>query len=306
MSSGLGESQVIAAAGVNTALEILRHRGPGKPHLLVARNDGPSQVIFQFLRNRNGVQSVAIPDEQVKIIDEDTGYDGDGGTKTFTGNTINNADDAIVPGTVEVEATATSPSMEDVDSDGTLWQTTGARKQGAGGTFAAMAGESMTVSVDGGAPQTVTFTTEATIALAAAAISAQLTGATGLEQGAQNVDITSDLQGKGSSIEVLTVDAGITTKLGISAGLSTNLGGTIDYFTGALEMVYQGYDPDTGDILVNYTRTPEIDAGEDAVLRLPSVQADDEIIVSAYAYNGPATLRAEIRPQSSYQGHGVG
>lgn len=295
MSNNLGESSVITPAGNNVLREILRHRGPAKPHVLTLHNEGPAAILFGFSRRRDGAISEVIADEQTaKTGDTNAGYTGTGSQKVFTGGSLDAT--AIVPGTLTVNETTDSPPMQDPNGDGVLWQQWGARKQASTGTFAAMNNEVMTVSVDGGPAQTVTFGTEATITAAAAVITSQLEGAVGEAQGAQNVDITSELLGEGSSIEVLTVDAAITTKLGISAGLSTNLGGTIDYFSGALELSYQGYDPtNLEDITSDYTETPEIAGGSDCIMRVATIADDDEIILSAMAANAAPIVHADLR-----------
>lgn len=295
MANNLGESSVIAPAGNSVLREILRHRGPSKPHVLTLRNRGAASVLLAWTRLRDGVTSAVLADEQTAVAaDNNPAYTGTGSQKVFTGGVL--AADAVVPGTLTVVATATSPALQDVNGDGVLWQQAGARKQASGGTFAAMASEVMTVSVDGGAAQTVTFGTEATIGDAAAVITAALTGATAAPQGAEDVDITSDTTGEGSSIEVLTVDAGITAKLGITAGLSTNEAGTVDYFSGALELSYQGYDPDTDPLTSSYTDTPEVAAGAEQTMRVATVGYDDELILSAFGNNAPSLLEADVRP----------
>lgn len=300
MSNFLGESSVISAAGNSTPREIIRHRGPAKPHILTVRNDGSESLLVTFQRNRNGSTVEAIPDQQVKVSNEATGYTGTGSQKVFTGQSLNagaTTTGAIVPGSVQVDTTTDSPAMQDVNSDGVLWQQAGARAQGSSGTFAAMASESFVVKIDGGAEQTITLGTEATIAAAAAAIDGQLVGADALEQGAQNVDITSQSTGQGSSVQIVSADAGIVTKLGIQVGTSTNLGGSIDYFNGALELSYQGYDPtNLASITADYSSTLEIPGGSDGVMRLSTVADDDEIIVSARGNNGTPKLTADLRP----------
>ena len=295
MAHNLGESSVITPAGNNVLREILRHRGPAKPHVLTMRNRGPANALVGFTRYRDGVASDLVADEQSQVAaDNAAGYTGSPPQVVFTGGSL--AADAIVPGSLTVNSTSASPEMKDVDGDGILWQQDGARKLGASGVFAAMSNESFVVKIDGGAEQTITLGTEATIAAAAAAIDAQLVGADALEQGAQNVDITSQLLGKGSSVEVVSADAGITTKLGISVGISTNEGGTIDYFSAALELSYQGYIPAAEDITSDYIDTPEIEGGSDIIMRLATIADDDEIVMSAYAANASPILEADLRP----------
>src|SRR5690606_35916633 len=63
--------------------------------------------------------------------------------------------------------------------------------------------------------QTITFGTEASIALAVALINSQLRGGYAVAQGAQDVDILSDVRGTSSRVRTFNVAAGITTKLGI-------------------------------------------------------------------------------------------
>lgn len=230
---------VVAPRGV--AAEILRHRGVG-PHLLsITPIDRTSAFTIGFQRQRDGVVTSIAVDGDTKVSGEDTGYSGDGTTTAFSGQSL-----AYPPAPGSLVLGGASTSVKDLLKDGILYIDGPAKKIAASGTFAAMAGESMTVQIDGGLPQTITFGTEASIALAVALINTQLKDGLAVAQGAQNVDIYSDKSGAGSSVVISSVAAGITTKLGISAGTATTVVGRINYSTGALTMSYpSGYVPST-------------------------------------------------------------
>lgn len=220
--------------------ELLRQTGLG-PQLVTVRNNGLVSAILSMFRQRNGVLSAVITDKHTLRKDVATGYVGNGSTASFTGQSLN----PVAPGTLVVEGTTLSPELRDLDKNGILYYAAvGARKAGSGGTFAAMAGESMTVKIDGDKAQTITFGTEATIGAAVTKINSQLKGGFATAAGAQNVHLESRTIGEKSRIEVVTVAAGITTKLGISAGSATAVAGSINYFTGALALAYGGgYKP---------------------------------------------------------------
>lgn len=96
---------------------------------------------------------------------------------------------------------------------------------GSGGSFAAMASETMQVRFKVGGTwgewQTITFGTEATQQLAVDLMNAQMSGGYAVINGA-NVDIISDGKGTGASVATQNVAAGITTKLGIANDDSDN------------------------------------------------------------------------------------
>ena len=295
----LSGSSGVNFSGQNELREIARHRsGQPGPHILTIKNEGTHSVLLSLLRSRLGVESAIAADEESQVALEATTYVPDGSTQDFTGDTLDG--DAIAPGSVVVEATTTSPALTDPNGDGKLYNSgVGASKQADSGSFAAMASESMVVKVDGGPATTVTFGTEATIGAAAAVITAALGGATATPQGAEDVDIDSDSVGPGSSIEVLQVDAGITTKLGISTGLATAEAGTIDYYSGAIDLAYQGYAPTDdgpGFVRVSYKATVEVDPETIAIFRVANLQLDDELIVKARGDDFGGKVIVDINP----------
>ncbi len=241
-------------------VEILRYRDEG-PQVLSIETLTDIGIALALATERDQVERSVETDLDTKFAGADSGYARDGTTATFSGEALNSP---VAPGSLSVEATAGAPGVKDFVRDGNLYLDGAPRKRAASGSFATMASESMVVKLQDGAEQTITFGTEATIALAVATINSQLKGGSAVAQGAEDVDLLSDATGVAipsregggqlasdpvlASVEVVSVDVGITTKLGISAGVSTTFVGTIDYFTGALEMVYPGgYAPSTGD-----------------------------------------------------------
>lgn len=297
MSAKIGESSGVVVAGRNTLVEALRHRGEG-PHVLSLKNEGDVSVLLRTERRRMQAQEDVATDQATIQKSLATPYDPDGATAAFTGSLIGTAGQGILPGSLTVLATADSPAVSDLDGDGVMWQTGNARKLGASGTFATMASESMVVKIDGGDEITVTFGTEATIGAAVAIIDAALSGVgSGEAQGAQNVDIVSDSLGEGSSVEVVSVDAGITTKLGISTGLADNQIGTVNYWTRALDITYEGYLPtDIAALLVDMVESVVVPAGTTQLYNVLNLQADDELVVSLVGQNDRAKCTVDIRP----------
>lgn len=294
MSSQLGVSAGVGVAGNGFMAAILRHRGTG-PHVCVIYNEGPGDVRLQFEQRRESSTRLVAADEEIEVVGRDTGYDGDGSKTDFTGKSIVTPGKALVPGTVRVQATTDSPALLDEDEDGVLWQQEGARLLGAEGEFATLAEESFVVVIDGGEEQTITVGTEATIGAAVTAINGQLEGAVAAAQDSDNVMITSSSKGKGSSVKIVSVDAGLVTKLGLQVGEATNEGGFVDYDTGALDLNYVGYAPTSAEaILVDLHETTRIAAKSSRILRIPNMQEDDELVVSALGYGAPATVRAKL------------
>ena len=97
------------------------------------------------------------------------------------------------------------------------WDAGAAVAPGGGGTFAAMANETMEVKVgpDTAPWQLITLGVEAAIGDAITTINAQLTGALA-SLNVDQVDLTTDQKGTGARIRTRNVAAGITTKLGIA------------------------------------------------------------------------------------------
>jgi len=87
---------------------------------------------------------------------------------------------------------------------------------GSGGAAAAMSNETMEVKIGSGPWQTITFTTEATQALALAAANTQLEDGRFQTEDANNAKIVSDKKGTSARVQTRNVAAGITTKLGIA------------------------------------------------------------------------------------------
>lgn len=111
----------------------------------------------------------------------------------------------------------------DVDAGGNATATflaTAALKVGAAGSFAASALETLDISIDGGATQTITFGsgTETTAELYAQVINAQLTGGAAIVN-AGEIDIKSDSEGTASSVNIIAGSGTILTKIGNSVGL---------------------------------------------------------------------------------------
>lgn len=87
---------------------------------------------------------------------------------------------------------------------------------GSGGATAAMSNETMEVQVGTDPVQTVTFGTEATIALQIALLNNQLVGCHAEAVDANNIKIVSDKRGTSARLRTSNVAAGITTKTGIA------------------------------------------------------------------------------------------
>ncbi|MCG8435655.1 MAG: hypothetical protein MJA83_16650 [Gammaproteobacteria bacterium] len=261
-----------AVARRDQTVEVVRYRDEGPQLVSVQTLDNVGVVTsFEARRDDGTVRRVATDLDQV-FNQSDSGYLKDGTTTTFSGQSLTAP---VIPGSVLVESTTGAPALRDFLKDGRLFLDGNPRKRAASGSFATMANETMTIRTEFGDTETVTFGTEATIADAVATINSQLKNATAVAQGSQDVDLLS--KGSGvtqrpdnfegqlggdpviASIEVVTVDSGITTKLGISTGKSTTEAGTVNYFTGALDLTYPGgYSPSTdGDAVATVTGAQE-------------------------------------------------
>jgi hypothetical protein len=235
----------IGVAGANSATKIMTYRDASGVHSAKIKVEDNVQVLLSWKRREGSSERWVASALDTQIRGDDIGYSRDGTTLSFSGQVLAGP---VMPGSVVVEATDGSPAAQDLNMDGIMYLNGAARHRAASGTFAAMAGESMIVKIDDGPNQTVTFGTEATIAAAVALINATLKPGIAVAQGVQDVDLLSESTGIGSSVQVVSVDAGITTKLGISAGTSTTVAGSVNYFTGALALSYPGgYAPSTGD-----------------------------------------------------------
>lgn len=233
------QSKGVAVARARQATEIIRHRGVGPQVISLTPLDRTSPYSLTFQKLKSGSTSHYLPAGSSKVTDELTGYNGNGTATVFTGQSLNG-----IPAPGSVSLGGASELVRDLLKNGVLYIDGPARKRGSGGSFAAMAGESMVLSIDEGEHQTITFGTESTIGAAVTKLNSQLLHASASAQGAQNVDITSNTSGPGSSVHVVSVDAGITTKLGISAGLDTTYAGLVNYGTGDLTLSYPpGYVP---------------------------------------------------------------
>lgn len=176
-----------------------------------------------------------------------TGYNRDGSTQSFSGQTLTNY--PVSPGSFSTFATAGSPSVLDVNMDGKLWVNGAATLVASGGSFATMAGETLAVAFDGGPTWTVQFGTEATIAAAIATINATVAGGTAVELDSNDVNLVSATTGPTSKVQVFSIgtSAGVTTKLGIPAGTATTSAGSLVYSTGVLTLSYPtAYTPSAG------------------------------------------------------------
>ncbi len=237
------EAQGVATR--STAAEIIRLHGASGPHMLHLSLLDSETVIFTYAIRDQGVTRFFAAESDSYQYETDSGYDADGSTQTFTGQTLATP---LEPGSVDVPSSSGAPQLRDTQRDGILYaQDVAARKIGASGTWAALASESFVVSFDGNPNETVALGTEATIAAAVIAINAILLNGTAVARDANNIDLVGVTQGYGGTVQVVSADAGITTKIGIAVGSTDNNFGTINYFSGALEMVYKnGYTPSSG------------------------------------------------------------
>jgi len=220
----------------NKAAEILRTQIEGAYLAKISVKDNVD-VVVGASKKHEGVEVPIASYYDAIVPADDLGYVRNGATVSFSGSSLQSP---VIAGTISVEATATSPAVIDTNRDGIMYLDGAARKRAGSGTFAAMASEVMTLKIDGDNEQTITFGTEATIGAAVLKINSQLVGGYALAQGAQNVDIYSNTTGPLSSVEVLSVATGITTKLGISRGSSGTAAGTVTYHSGALTLSYPG------------------------------------------------------------------
>ena len=103
---------------------------------------------------------------------------------------------------------------------------TRAVRAGAGLAIVDLTGLTLLITIDGGAPQVVTFAgTETTAALVAQAINSQIVGASAAENGGE-VDIQSDTRGTGSIVDITGGTA--LGEIGHSVGTTTGTGNVVN------------------------------------------------------------------------------
>jgi hypothetical protein len=141
-------------------------------------------------------------------------------TATRTPATTTAATSGASPGTSTTTTFNLTPAdtllvkVNGVGAQTATFDATAATVPGGGGTFSAMAAETFAVQFESGDVQTVTFGTEASLALAVALINTQIRGGRAVENAGQ-VDLVSDVRGTGSKVTTSAVAAGVTSKLGI-------------------------------------------------------------------------------------------
>jgi len=270
------------------AAEVLRHRDQAGPAYLQVRNTGDAGLLLGLQRGTGSSLTPIASESDTRYHRAKSGYNGDGSTVSFSGESLSGP---VAPKSLVVKETTGSPELQDEDGSGVLWaQDVGARIQGSGATFATMAGESFGVIVDeGGVEQTITMGTEATIAAAITEINSQLLGATASAVDANNVQITSNQTGQGSSITILNVDAGITTKIGLSAGTETTQAGSVSHSSGALTLSYPGgrapAAASVAQVVGSETATFEMEPGDTLVIDTDA-NGDETVTFDA----GPAVV----------------
>jgi hypothetical protein len=177
--------------------------------------------------------------------------------------------------------------IADIDVGGDLTATfdaAAAKHTAAAGTFAAMASETMEVQLETGEVQLITFGTEATIQAAADLITSQLEGGYAVPQGAQDVDLFSEVKGTSSRIRTTNVAAGITTKLGIAnSGDDSGTGDVADINAITFAEAKAVIEADIADTLC------ELDGG---ALRITSDSVEED---ASSSVNVNATSTAETK-----------
>lgn len=87
--------------------------------------EGPSQYLIAFQKLSDGSfisfcpSTIGGVDQETLQADEDTGYNGNGSTVNFSGQSLDNP--PIVPGTVLVQGLAPAPDLRDIYCDGVLY-----------------------------------------------------------------------------------------------------------------------------------------------------------------------------------------
>lgn len=112
-------AQLYGVALNNAANEIGKVDASPGPQVLSVHNQGAAALVISVEKVSDG--SLVALREDTAVSNEDTGYDGDASTLTFSGQTLNNL--PVVPGSVTVEPTAggNSVNLTDRDGDGRLY-----------------------------------------------------------------------------------------------------------------------------------------------------------------------------------------
>lgn len=102
------------AAEQNKAVVVGRVQSIGPVDVIMSHLGTEGEVVCSLEDQRTGAHISS--DKDTAVADEDTGYDGDTSTLTFTGQTLNNL--PVVPGTVTVKPTAGGDTVNATDRDG--------------------------------------------------------------------------------------------------------------------------------------------------------------------------------------------
>lgn len=233
--------QVQQALKLNSAVEVMRVQAVG-PQLLSLQILDACDVILGVSKYNGDVKlSDVLTADNTNHNDVSFPYNADGSTVAFTGQSLGTA---VVPGTFLINSSAGCPAIKDTLKDGNLYLDGPARVVGTGGSIAAAASESFEVNIDGKGTMVVTLGTEASAAAIATAITSQLGGlGTASAVDSNNVKITSNLSGPGSSVKLSKVPASLTTKVGLSDADNSALCGKLIYGTGAFTLAIEGYIP---------------------------------------------------------------
>lgn len=202
-------------------------------------------------------------------------------------------------------------SVDATADDTATFDATRATRAGSGLSIVDLTGLTLVLAIDGGTNQTITFAgTETTAALVAAAINTQMSGGFAVEDTGE-VDISSDVQGTDSSVEVVSGSA--LGEIGHSAGTDTGTGdvGDIDAVTVAeVKIVLEADLIDSSGVVVTNVggaiviTSGTVGASSSIEVKVAStadtVFGFDNILHSGIAASSPDTLQVDGKTEGAY------
>lgn len=190
----------------------------------------------------------------------------------------------------------------DVDTGGNAnatFDAARANRLGSSATFAASASESLVLSVDGGANQSIIFGagTETSLADYLNVINAQLIGG-GAEDTGGEIDLFSDKRGTGSSIEVVSGTGTILAKIGHSAGTDVGTGDVADIDAVTFAEAKTVIEADIPGLTVTQAGTLELVITSDTTGASSSIQIDAGSTATDFGFDNALHIGSVAAPSN--------